>query len=399
MSIYLDDKNFNPDAYDVIAIGAGYSGSCFARAFLDEHPDARIAILERRPHIGGNAFDEYDAHGVLIHTYGPHIFHTHMKEVYDFLSRFTEWIDYEHRVLANIHGKLVPVPFNRTGLEAAFGKDEADELYQLLVEEFGDETKVAIAKLMQSPNEKLQKVANYIYEHIFLYYTMKMWGKKPEEIDGAVTARVPIYISRDDRYFQDAYQGLPREGYTKMFERILDHEQIDVFLQTDVLEHASIKDERLCFHDKPFKGIVVYSAPLDELFDRKLGALPYRSIEMHFEYMKQDQFQSAATVNYTTTEDFTRITEFKLMTGQEVLGTTILKEYPRAYNPLGSIDPYYPIQNEDNQKLYEAYRNQAEKLQDFYVLGRLGEYRYYDMDDTVKAALDLASRVGRTYTK
>lgn len=394
MAIYNNAAKFHADAYDVVVVGAGYSGLVFARKYLEYNPQKRIAIIEKRPQIGGNAHDFIDDSGVLVHLFGPHIFHTHMKEVYDFLSQFTEWLDYEHRVLANVHGTLLPVPFNKTSLEIAFGQEKARELYAALVEEFGKDTKVPISKLRSSNNEKLKEVADYIYENIFLHYTMKQWDKKPEEIDSAVTARVPIYISEDDRYFQDAYQGMPKEGYTKMFERMLDHPNIDVYLNTEFLSLASIEKTSIYFGDKKYDGLIIYSGAVDELFSCDFGALPYRSIDMRFEQLNMKSFQPQATVNYTTSEDFTRITEFKKMTGQEDLETTtILKEYPQAYKPGEGIDPYYPINNEENQALYEKYRSRANLITNFYVLGRLGEYRYYDMDDTTKAALDLARKL------
>ncbi len=396
MTIYSDASQFAATNYDVLVVGAGYSGAVFARRYAELKPEARIAIIEKRAQIAGNAHDFIDDAGVMVHLFGPHIFHTHMKEVYDFLSQFTKWLPYEHRVLANIHGTLVPVPFNKTSLEISFGKEKSELLYQELVEEFGEETKVPISKLRASDNENLQEVADYIYENIFLHYTMKQWDKKPEEIDGAVTARVPIHISEDDRYFQDVYQGMPKEGYTKMFEKMLTHPNIDVFLKTELASIAELSDNTFIVQGSPFKGLVIYSGPVDELFSSDMGALPYRSIDMRFEQLDMKSFQEAATVNYTTTEDFTRITEFKKMTGQEDLDkTTILKEYPQAYVPGSDIDPYYPISNPENQALYEKYAKRANMITNLYVLGRLGQYRYYDMDDTTKAALDLAEELAK----
>lgn len=386
--------SFQPESYDVLVVGAGYAGAVCARR-LAEACGYKVAIFERRDHIAGNAYDCLDDAGVLIHKYGPHIYHTTNDRVHSFLSRFTDWTDYQHKVLANIDGTLMPVPFNHKSLILAFGEEKGEHLYQKLVQTFGENKKVPIMDLRQKNDPELTEVADYVYEKVFLYYTMKQWGKTPDQIDPSITGRVPVFVGDDDRYFPAApYQGMPTEGYTKLFERLLDHDLVTVFLGVDVRDIMSVSERAVMVCDRPYGGDVVYTGPLDELFGLDLGALPYRTLDMRFETLDQDSFQPVATVNYTTSEDFTRITEFKKMTGQELPGkTTIMREYSGAYEPGSGQTPYYAILEEENLALYEAYRNRVEHLLNFYVVGRLAEYRYYDMDGVVASALELSDEI------
>ena len=387
-------ESFNPASYDMIVVGAGYAGSVCARR-LAESAGFRVAVLERRGHIAGNAYDCTDEAGILIHEYGPHIYHTFDERVHNFLSRFTKWTDYQHKVLANIHGTLMPVPFNHTSLKLAFGEERGEELYQKLVEAFGENKKVPIMELRKKNDPDLQEVADYVYENVFLYYTMKQWGQTPDEIDPSVTGRVPIFIGDDDRYFPQApFQGMPAEGYTKLFEHMLDHDLIDVYVNVDARDIFEITDTNVKVCGKVYGGEIVYTGPLDELFGLDLGALPYRTLDMVFETLDCDQFQPVGTVNYTTSEDFTRITEFKNMTGQVVPGkTTIMKEYSHAYEPGSGQTPYYAIIDPDNQALYERYLERVQNLTNFHPVGRLAEYRYYDMDAVTASALDLSDEI------
>ena len=387
-------ETFNPDAYDMIVVGAGYAGSVCARR-LAESAGFRVAVLERRHHIAGNAYDYVNEDGILVHLYGPHIYHTFNERVHTFLSRFTKWTDYQHKVLANIHGTLMPVPFNHQSLKLAFGEQRGEELYQKLVETFGENKKVPIMELRKKNDPDLVEVADYVYENVFLHYTMKQWGQTPDEIDPSVTGRVPVFIGDDDRYFPQApYQGMPAEGYTSLFEHMLDHDLIDVFCDVDARDIFEITDTNVNVCGKCYGGEIVYTGPLDELFGLDLGALPYRTLDMVFETLDQDQFQPVGTVNYTTSEDFTRITEFKNMTGQVVPGkTTIMKEYSHAYEPGSGQDPYYAIIDPKNQELYERYLERVQNLTNFHPVGRLAEYRYYDMDAVTASALDLSDEI------
>lgn len=382
--------------YDVWIAGAGYAGAVSARALAEK--GKKVLVLERRDHIGGNAYDCLDGHGVLIHKYGPHIFHTNNRAVFDFLSRFTEWRRYQHRVIANVprdnpevvpaHKKtdgrfFFPVPFNLDSLKNAFGEREGGRLGEKLLAAYPAQSQVTILELRQNPDPEVAAIADYVYEHVFVHYTMKQWGQKPEEIDPSTTARVPVRLSRDDRYFQDAYQGMPLEGYTKMFERMLDHPNIEVRLGVDarpILKEAG--------------GPVIYTGQVDELFGFQFGPLPYRTLDFQFETLPQDAFQTHGTVNYTVDQDFTRITEFKHLTGQELPGvTTIVKEYSRAYTGAEGETPYYAIINPENNALYAKYKAEADKKQQLHLLGRLAEYKYYNMDAIAARALELAERL------
>lgn len=385
---------FNPDAYDMIVVGAGYAGSVCARR-VAEGAGFRVAVLERREHIAGNAYDYVNDEGILVHKYGPHIYHTYSERVHEFLSRFTKWTDYQHKVLANIHGTLMPVPFNHTSLKLAFGEDRGEELYRKLVDTFGEDKKVPIMELRQKNDPDLQEVADYVYENVFLYYTMKQWGQTPDQIDPSVTGRVPVFIGDDDRYFPQApYQGMPEDGYTVLFEHMLDHDLIDVFVGVDARDIFTLDENNVSVCGKVYGGEIVYTGPLDELFNLDLGALPYRTLDMQFETLEQDQFQPVGTVNYTTSEDFTRITEFKNMTGQVVpRKTTIMKEFSHAYEPGSGQTPYYAIIDPNNRALYERYLERVQNLTNFHPVGRLAEYRYYDMDAVTDSALELSDEI------
>ena len=372
--------------YNYLIIGAGFAGAVCARRLAEG--GKKVLVLERRSHIGGNAYDCLDDSGVLIHQYGPHIFHTGNKEVFDFLSRFTQWREYQHRVVANIPdgkgGRMqYPVPFNLTSLETAFGQEEGKRLGDKLIAAYGAEKKVTILELRQNPDPEIAAIADYVYEHVFVHYTMKQWGQTPEEIDPNTTARVPVRLSDDGRYFQDAYQGMPLHGYTALFEAMLDHPNIEVRLNTDA--RPLMKD---------FAGDVIYTGPVDELFDFKFGPLPYRTLDFQFETKQVDQFQAAGTVNYTVDEEFTRITEFKILTGQKRPGvTTIMKEYSRAYTGAENEIPYYAIINPENNALYSKYQAEAAKMPQLHLLGRLAEYKYYNMDAIAARSLELAAQL------
>ena len=385
------------EIFDVLVAGAGYAGAVAARALAEQ--GKKVLVLERRDHIGGNAYDRLDQAGVLIHQYGPHIFHTNNKEVFDWLSRFTQWRDYQHRVIANIPdgaGRMTyPVPFNLTSLETAFGAEEGKRLGDKLIAAYGAEKKVTILELRQNADPEIAALADYVYEHVFVHYTMKQWGQTPEEIDPNTTARVPVFLSRDDRYFQDTYQGMPLEGYTPLFAAMLDHPNITVELNVDALSRLDLSGEEIKVDGQPFAGPVIYTGQADELFGFRFGPLPYRTLDFRFETLEQDDFQNGyGTVNYTVDQGYTRITEFKHLTGQEIPGvTTIVKEYSKAYSGADGEIPYYAIINPANNGLYGKYQALAERFGNLYLLGRLAEYKYYNMDAIAARALELAEKL------
>lgn len=381
--------------YQTIIIGAGVAGAVAARE-LAEKGNRRVLVLEQRSHIGGNCYDRPDAHGVLIHEYGPHIFHTNDVGVYDYFSRFTEWYLYPqgHQVVANVNGSLIPIPFNLNTLHQVYG-DAADALETKLVAAYGRGSRVPIMELKKSGDAEIRQIAQYVYENVFLKYTMKQWGQTPEEIAPEVTGRVPVLISYDNRYFQDRYQGVPLHGFTPLFERMLDHENITLALDTPAKSRLRFTENGVLLDGEPFDGEVIYTGALDELFDCCYGRLPYRSLRFDFEHLDRKDFQNGhSVVNYTVSEDFTRITEFQYLTGQKDCdGTTIVREYPFAYTGAAGEIPYYAIQNAENEALYEKYRARTESFSGFYLLGRLAEYKYYNMDAMARKALDLAERI------
>lgn len=377
--------------FDSVIIGAGVAGSVAARELAES--GRSVLVLEQRDHIGGNCYDEPDEHGILIHKYGPHIFHTKEKKAYDYLSRFTDWYAFGHEVVANVYGKLIPVPFNLNTLHMVYEKEKADTLEKKLIETFGMGSRVPILKLREQEDPEIRQIADYVYENIFLYYTMKQWGQTPEEIDPAVTGRVPVVISYDNRYFQEPWQGMPLHGYTPMFEKMLDHPKIRVETGVDARSRIRFEEDQVILDGEPFCGEVIYTGPVDELFNCCFGRLPYRSLRFDFEYLDQEDYQGHSVVNYTVSEDFTRITEFKYLTGQKAPGTTIVREYPFAYTGAESEIPYYSIANEANQALYEKYRALTEKIPNVWLLGRLAEYKYYNIDAMVMKALELTEKI------
>lgn len=387
--------------YDSIVIGAGIAG-CTAARQLAEKGNRRVLVIEKRDHIGGNCYDKPDEFGILVHEYGPHIFHTDLEEVFCYLSRFTEWNLYEngHQVVANIEGRLIPIPFNLNTLHMVYEKELADTLEKKLIDAYGMGSRVPIMKLRENKDPQIQEIAQYVYENVFLKYTMKQWGQKPEEINPQVTGRVPVLISYDNRYFQDRYQGVPLDGFTPMFERMLDHENITVRTGIHAKELLSFSGHEIWYEGEKFEGDVIYTGELDELFDCQYGRLPYRSLRFDFEHLDQEDFQDGhSVVNYTVSEEFTRITEFKYLTGQkDAKGTTIVREYPFAYSGREGEIPYYAIMNPENEALYEKYKKLTAGIPNMHLLGRLAEYKYYNMDAMAAKALKLADKLMQNVT-
>ncbi len=377
---------------DIIIVGAGTAGCVAARVFAEQ--GKTVLVLEKKDHIGGNCYDVPDEHGVLIHMYGPHIFHTNNERVFAFLSQFTDWYLFHHEVVANVHGQYVPVPFNLHTLKAVYGEERGNALEAKLISIYGMGTKVPILDLMNHEDSDLQMIGKFVYDNIYVYYTMKQWGKKPEEIDPAVTARVPVNISYDNGYFADKYQGVPAEGFTKMYEKMLDHKNIEVKLGVEAGHLVETWEDQIYYQGEKFDGKLIFTGPIDEFFECKYGRLPYRTLDFAFEHYEQDDYQGHAVVNYTVSEDFTRITEYKYLTGQKCSGTTISKEYPGEYTGAEGQIPYYCIANDENHALYAKYKKETEQVKNFYLLGRLAEYKYYNIDVMVEKALELCEEIG-----
>lgn len=379
---------------EILIIGCGFAGAVVARQLAEKNHHVRI--IEKRNHIGGNCYDCYDEYGVLVHQYGPHIFHTNSKEVYDFLSKYTDWYNYKHEVVGNVYGKIIPIPFNLNTLMKVYGKEKGNALKKELIDTYGENSRVPILELRKSQSKGIKEVAEYVYQNIFLKYTMKQWDQKPEEVDQSVTARVPVLLSYDNRYFQDEYQGMPLKGYTKLFERLLDHPLIQVELEKDAKDLLSFdfKDNKILVEGKEFGGQIIFTGAIDELFDCSLGRLPYRSLRFDFEHYNQPYYQSNGVVNYTVSEDYTRITEFKYLTGQNIDTTTIIKEYPQKYENSKKQVPYYAILNDENRNLHQKYVEMVKPFGNFYLLGRLAQYKYYNIDGIVLEALKLSKQLG-----
>ena len=362
--------------------GCGLSGAVIARLLADI--GEKVLVIDRKNHIAGNIYDYKDENGIYIHKYGSHIFHTNNEKVWEFLNRFTSFNTYMHKVVALIDGIETTIPFNINTLYDVFPKSLAKRLEEKLLNKFEYNTKVPILEFQKQDDNDLKFLADYIYEKVFLHYTAKQWGKNPDEIASAVTARVPVHVSKDDRYFQDKYQGIPLNGYTKMVENILNHPNIEVKLNTDFKEFASENQEEL----KNFR--IFYTGSIDEFFDYKYGELPYRSVHFKFETHNREFYQSNAVVNYPCNYDFTRIHEYKYYLNDKSDKTVIAKEYSEYFEN-GKNERYYPIENDDNKNLYEKYLSQTPD--NLYFLGRLGDYKYYDMDKAVERAINLFEEI------
>jgi UDP-galactopyranose mutase len=359
--------------FDYLIVGAGFAGSVVASQ-MAHNLGKKVLLIDRRTHIGGNAYDHYDDAGVLVHKYGPHIFHTNSLDVYEYLSQFTEWRQYEHRVRASVDGHLVPIPINLDTVNSIYGLNLEVEDMEGYLESVAEKPET----IRTSEDVVVSRVGRDLYERMFRGYTRKQWGLDPSELDASVTARIPVRTNRDDRYFTDKYQAMPLHGYTRMFENMLDHPNISIILGVDyrdVLRDVKCKE-------------IVYTGAVDEFFDFRYGKLPYRSLRFQHETLDTEQLQPVAVINYPDERPYTRVTEFKHLTGQEHRQTSIVYEFP-----CDGGDPYYPVPRSENALLYKRYEAIAANTPGLHFVGRLATYKYYNMDQVVAQALTLCSKL------
>jgi len=359
--------------FDYLIVGAGFAGSVLAER-LATQANKKVLIIDQRNHIGGNAYDYYNKDGILIHKYGPHIFHTNSRDVFDYLGQFTPWRSYEHKVLASVDGQLVPIPINQNTINKLYGLN----LSSSEVEEFMNSKAEPLSRIKTSEDVVVSKVGRELYEKFFRGYTRKMWDLDPSELDASVTARVPTRTNKDDRYFTDTYQAMPLHGYTRMFQKMLDHPNIKVMLNTDYKEIVDVI---------PYKHLI-YTGPIDSYFNYCFGKLPYRSLEFKFETIDSETFQATGTVNYPNEQAYTRITDFKYLTGQKHPKTTVVYEFPKAEG-----DPYYPVPRPENAEIYKKYQQLAASMTNTYFVGRLATYKYYNMDQVVAQSLTMFKKI------
>jgi UDP-galactopyranose mutase len=353
--------------FDYLIVGAGFAGSVLAER-LARGSNKKVILCDKRPHIGGNAYDHYNEAGILVHKYGPHIFHTNSREVFDYLSRFSEWRSYQHRVRACVDGQIVPIPINLDTINALYGLN----LTSFEVADFFKKVAEPIKHIRTSEDVVVSQVGRELYEKFFRNYTRKQWGWDPSELDSSVTSRIPTRTNRDDRYFTDTYQAMPLYGFTRMFENMLDHPNIKILLNCDYREIEK---------DIPFREMI-YTGPVDAFFGYCYGKLPYRSLEFKHETHNMTTFQCAPVINYPNEHLYTRVTEFKYLTGQEHPKTSIVYEFPRSEG-----DAYYPIPRKENADLYAKYKALADRTPGTHFVGRLATYKYYNMDQIVGQAL------------
>jgi len=359
--------------FDYVVVGAGFAGAVVASQ-MARNFDKKVMLIDRRPHVGGNAYDHFNEAGILVHKYGPHIFHTNSKDVFDYLSLFTQWRQYEHRVLASVQGQLVPIPINLDTVNRLHGKNLQEHELEAYLKSIAEHP----AAIRTSEDVIVSQVGRDLYQKMFQGYTRKQWGLDPSQLDSSVTARIPVRLNRDDRYFSDTYQAMPLNGFTRLFENMLDHPNITLVLNTDyrdVLNGVRYRE-------------LVYTGPVDEYFGYRYGRLPYRSLQFRHETIATEQLQPVAVINYPDKHDYTRVTEFKQLTGQVHPKTSIVYEYP-----CDTGDPYYPVPRPENATLYRKYEALATATPNVHFAGRLATYKYYNMDQVVAQALKLCTNL------
>lgn len=376
---------------DYLIIGAGLSGSVIARELAER--GKRVTVWDRRSHIGGNMYDYVNEHGILVQQYGPHAFHTTKKALYDYMGKYADWLDYKLTCGAEMDKITSPTPFNFKTIDDFYKADEAEELKKLILEAFPDRTTVTVTEVLNHSNHKIRGYGELLFEKDYSPYTAKQWGIPPEQVDPSILARVPLRFSYDEGYFDDEYQIMPKDSFHRFFQNLLNHENITVELEKEALDLLSIKNNKILLDGDLLEIPVVYTGPLDELFQLSEGALPYRSLRFEWKYEEIEKKQAYPVMAYPQEEGYTRITEYKKLPVQNVKGTSYALEYPLQYDPTQKQEPYYPLLTKESQKQYEKYKNLAEKIENLYCCGRLADFKYYNMDQALERAMELGKEI------
>lgn len=376
----------------VLIIGCGLSGAVIAR-YIAEVLNKKVSIWERRNHIGGNMYDYKDEHGILVHQYGPHIFHTNNQKVFEYIQKYTEWKYYKLTYMANMNEIYTPTPFNFQTIDDFYSKEEAADLKARIKKVFGDKQTATVVEVLNCSDEKVRAYAQFLFDNDYSLYTAKQWGVPASEIDPSVLQRVPLRFSYDTGYFDDKYQVMPAESYTKFFKKLLAHPNIEVKLGVEALDHLEVTGDGILVDGKNLDIPIIYTGALDELFGLSEGKLPYRSLRFEWKYEDIDSKQDAPVVAYPQAEGFTRITEYKKLPIQNVKGTTYAVEYPLQYDENSNMEPYYPVLTEQSQAIYAKYKAKADKVKNLYCAGRLADFKYYNMDQALERALALCEKL------
>lgn len=377
--------------YDALIIGCGLSGGAIARYLAEK--GKKVLIWDRRKHVGGNMYDYKDEHGILVHKYGPHTFHTKKKYLYDFMSRFAEWQHYELTCGAEIDGKCVPTPFNYTTIDTYYTDKEAESIKKCLEAEFVNREFATVTEALNSRNNEVRGYAQFLFDKDYSLYTAKQWGVSAEEIDPSVLKRVPLRFSYEEGYFDDEFQVMPAETFTEFFKNLLNHPGITVELEVEALDRITINNDEIFVDNDKVLIPVIYTGALDELFDMEYGVLPYRSLRFEWKYEEIDSKQKYPVVAYPQEDGFTRITEYKKLPVQDVKGTTYAVEYPLPYKAGEKNEPYYPVLTEESQHIYAMYKEKADVIKNLYCCGRLADFKYYNMDQALERALTVAEKI------
>lgn len=374
-----------------IIVGCGITGATIGRLLAET--GEKVEIWERRNHIAGNMYDYVDEHGILVHKYGPHIFHTNNEEVWKFVNRFEEWKPFKLVCGASWDGKYTPTAFNFKTIDVFYPPEEAEKLKKKLLEAYPGRESATVVEVLKSSDPDIRGYAEYLFKNDYAPYTAKQWGLSPEEIDPSVLKRVPIRFSYDESYFTDKYEAMPVHGYTKMFENILGHENIKVKLGVEALEHIKVLDGQMLLDGNQIDDTIIYTGAIDELLEFKYGRLPYRSLRFEWKYEPIDSLQEAPVVAYPQEPSYTRITEYKKLPVQNVLGSSYAIEYPLPYKSGEAVEPYYPVPTEESKEMYAKHVSIADMIPNLVICGRLAEFKYFNMDQVITHAIDVANRI------